>query len=364
MEGIVRIADWFDGLEEPLIIAGPCSAESKKQVLDTATGLSKDGRVNVFRAGVWKPRTRPGQFEGRGVEALSWLKEVKAQTGLHTATEVAEPAHVEAALNAGIDILWIGARTTSNPFSVQSLANVLKGHDIPVLVKNPINPDLALWMGALERFYSAGLRKLGAVHRGFYPFEPTPLRNIPKWELAIELQSRLHELPVICDPSHISGHPQYIADISQRALDINMRGLMVEVHNQPDIALSDARQQITPKAFLALLDELQFRDEAANDPDFFTALDALRSRIDSIDQQMLELLSKRMEVVEEIAKVKDKRQVSVLQLRRWEEMLKNRTLQGEELGLREDFIRKILQLVHKESIMRQTEVMQILKKAR
>lgn len=364
MKGILSIADWFVDFREPLIIAGPCSAESREQVLDTARQLATDKRVQVFRAGVWKPRTRPGQFEGKGVKALEWLREVKETTHLRVATEVAEPEHVEAALSAGVDILWVGARTTSNPFSVQALAEALRGHDVPVLVKNPINPDLPLWMGALERFYASGVRKLGAVHRGFYPFEPTPLRNIPKWELAIELQSHFHNLPVLSDPSHISGDPQYIADISQRALDMNMRGLMVEVHNHPSEALSDARQQITPAAFFSLLNDLQYRGEAAHNPEFFTVLDALRSRIDSIDQQMLELLGKRMEVVEEIANAKEESQVSVLQLRRWEEMLRSRTRQGKELGLREEFIRKILQLVHKESIMRQTEVMQMLKKKR
>jgi len=361
MKDIVPISGWREGLEEPLIIAGPCSAESRQQVLATARALARDKRVKVFRAGVWKPRTRPGQFEGVGREALQWMADAKNETGLLLATEVAQPSHVAEALSAGIDILWVGARTASNPFSMQALASELKGADIPVFVKNPMNPDLGLWIGALERLYEAGLRKLGAIHRGFYPFEPTPLRNIPKWEIPIELQSQFHNLPVICDPSHISGHPQYIADIAQRGLDISMRGLMVEVHHNPEEALSDARQQVTPDAFAKILDELQYRGDASADPEFFSALDALRRSIDSIDHQLLELLAQRMGVVEEIARVKNTRQATVLQLRRWEEMMKERRRQGEELGLRDEFIRKILQLVHKESIMKQTEVMQLLK---
>lgn len=357
LKNILKISKWFDGLNEPFVIAGPCSAESETQVMQTAKKIAALGKVKVFRSGIWKPRTRPGNFEGVGEVGLHWLKKVKKETGLLTAVEVANSEHVDLAIKYDIDILWIGARTTSNPFSIQELADKLKGYDKPVLVKNPINPDVNLWVGALERFNKAGIYKLAAVHRGFYPFEATSLRNIPKWEVPIELKTICHDLPIICDPSHIAGNTEYIAEISQKSFDLNMDGLMIETHYNPKVALSDMNQQLTPLQLGNLLDDLILRTTTTKDADFVSILETLRSRIDSIDQQMLELLSKRMNVVEEIGKYKSKNEVTILQLRRWEKIMSTRLKLGKSLGLSEDFVKKILQLVHKESIQRQTEVM-------
>jgi chorismate mutase len=357
LKNISKISKWFDGFKEPLIIAGPCSAESEAQMMQTAMEIAALGKVNVFRSGIWKPRTRPGNFEGVGEEGLQWLQQVKKETGLLTAIEVANAEHVDLAVKYDIDILWIGARTTSNPFSIQELADHLKGYDKPILVKNPINPDVNLWVGALERFHKAGINKLAAVHRGFYPFEATALRNIPKWEVAIELKSMCHDLPIICDPSHISGATEFIPEISQKALDLNMDGLMIETHYNPSVALSDMNQQLTPAQLGDLLGNLIYRRTTTKDADFASMLETLRSQIDSIDQQMLELLAQRMNVVEEIGKYKSKNEVTILQIRRWEKIIATRLKLGKSMGLSEDFIKKLLQLVHKESIQRQTEVM-------
>lgn len=357
LKNISKINKWFNGLNEPLIIAGPCSAESEDQVMQTAKEVAALGKVKVFRSGIWKPRTRPGNFEGVGEEGLLWLQQVKKETGLLIAIEVANAEHVDLAIKYDIDILWIGARTTSNPFSIQELADHLKGYDKPVLVKNPINPDVNLWIGALERFHKAGINKLAAIHRGFYPFEATPLRNIPKWEIAIELKSLCHDLPILCDPSHISGATEYIPEIAQKALDLNMDGLMIETHYNPSVALSDMNQQLTPTQLGDLLNKLIFRRSTTKDADFTSMLETLRNQIDSIDQQMLELLAQRMNVVEEIGKYKSKNEVTILQLRRWEKIISTRLKLGKILGLSEDFVKKLLQLLHKESIQRQTEVM-------
>jgi chorismate mutase len=357
LKNISKINSWFDNFNEPLIIAGPCSAESEEQMLQTAKEIAALGKVKVFRSGIWKPRTRPGNFEGVGEEGLIWLNKVKKETGLLTATEVANPEHAELAIKNNVDILWIGARTTSNPFSIQELADFLKGYDKPVLVKNPINPDVQLWVGALERFHKAGINKLAAVHRGFYPFEATTLRNIPKWETAIELKSLCHDLPILCDPSHIAGNSEFIAEISQKALDLNLDGLIIETHYNPSVALSDMNQQVTPKQLGTILDNLIYRRSSTEDADFASVLETLRNQIDSIDQQMLELLSQRMNVVEEIGKYKSKNEVTIFQLRRWEKIMSTRIKLGRKLGLSEDFVKKLLQLVHKESIQRQTEVM-------
>ncbi len=357
LKSISKMSSWFKGLAEPLIIAGPCSAESEAQMMQTAKEIAALGKVNVFRSGIWKPRTRPGNFEGVGEEGLRWLQQVKKETGLFTAVEVANAEHVNLAIKHDIDILWIGARTTSNPFSVQELADLLKGYNKPVLVKNPINPDVNLWVGALERFHKAGVNKLAAVHRGFYPFEATSLRNIPKWEVPIELKSLCHNLPIICDPSHIAGSREYIHEIAQKALDLNMDGLMIETHYNPDVALSDMNQQVTPKQLGELFDQLIFRRSTTKDEDFASVLETLRNQIDSIDQQMLELLAQRMNIVEDIGKYKSQNKVTIFQLRRWEKILQSRMKLGKKLGLTEDFIKKLLQLVHKESIQRQTEVM-------
>jgi len=357
LKGILKINTWFERLTEPLIIAGPCSAESEAQIMHTAKEIVKVGKVNVFRSGIWKPRTRPGNFEGVGEEGLQWLKQVKKETGLLTTIEVANPEHVDLAVKYDIDILWIGARTTSNPFSVQELADHLKGYNKPVMVKNPINPDVNLWVGALERFHKSGINKLAAIHRGFYPFEATTLRNIPKWEIPIELKSMCHNLPVICDPSHIAGNREYIQEISQKAFDLNMDGLMIETHYNPSVALSDMNQQVTPEQLVQILQQLVLRNTKVKDQDFGNMMETLRSQIDSIDQQMLELLSQRMNIVEEIGKYKSKNEVTILQLRRWEKIISTRLRLGKSLGLSEDFVKKLLQLVHKESIQRQTEVM-------
>ena len=357
LKSISTIKKWFAGLNEPLVIAGPCSAESEEQLMQTAKELAALGKVKVFRAGIWKPRTRPGNFEGVGEDGLKWLKQVKGETGLLTAVEVANSEHADLAIKYDVDILWIGARTTSNPFSVQELADHLKGYDKPVMVKNPINPDLNLWVGALERFHKAGINKLAAIHRGFYPFEATSLRNIPKWEVPIELKSICHDLPIICDPSHIAGNTEYIPEIAQKAMDLNMDGLIIETHYNPTVALSDMNQQLTPQQLGNLLDNLIFRRTTTKDADFASILETLRSQIDSIDQQMLELLSQRMNVVEEIGEYKSKNEVTILQLRRWEKIMSTRIKLGKTLGLSEDFVKKLLQLVHKESIQRQTEVM-------
>ena len=285
------------------------------------------------------------------------MQQVKKEFGLYTAIEVANTEHAELAIKHDIDVLWIGARTTSNPFSIQELADFLAGYNKPVLVKNPINPDVNLWVGALERFHKAGVNKLAAVHRGFFPFEATTLRNIPKWEIAIELKSICHTLPILCDPSHIAGDTEYIPEIAQKALDLNMDGLMIETHYNPSVALSDMNQQLTPIQLEELLGRLIFRTTTVKNSDFTNVLETLRSQIDSIDQQMLELLSQRMNIVEEIGKYKSKNEVTILQLRRWEKIVSTRIKLGKKLGLTEEFVKKLLQLVHKESIQRQTEVM-------
>jgi len=357
LKNIAPLKKWFKGIgDSPLIIAGPCSAETEEQMITTALQIAALGKVKIFRTGIWKPRTRPGSFEGVGVQGLKWLQQVKKETGLLTAVEVARPEHIDLAVKYDVDVLWIGARTTANPFSVQELADHMKGIDKPVMVKNPINPDLQLWIGALERFNKAGIEKLAAVHRGFYPFESTSLRNIPKWEIPIELKSLCHSLPIICDPSHIAGRTDYIPEISQKAIDLNMDGLMIETHYNPKVALSDANQQLTPNELDYLLKTLIYKKVSSDDESFANALESLRNSIDSIDQQMIELLAKRMNVVEEIGKYKSQKQVAILQLRRWEKIVTSRVRLGKALGLSEDFVKKLLQLVHKESIQRQTEV--------
>ncbi|MDA3779951.1 MAG: chorismate mutase, partial [Bacteroidales bacterium] len=348
---IIPINQWFDKIiDSPMIIAGPCSAETEEQVLKTATELYKTQKVDVFRAGIWKPRTRPGNFEGVGEKGLVWLDKVKKETNLLVAIEVANPKHVEIALKYNIDMFWIGARTASNPFSMQELANSLKGVDIPILVKNPINPDINLWIGAIERLYNVGIRKLAAVHRGFFPFEKTAMRNIPKWEIPIELKSKFHNLPILCDPSHITGKKDLIKDVSQKALDLNFNGLMIESHCNPKEALSDVAQQLTPKEFNLLIDKLVFRKTISDNNNFLCKLESLREQIDSIDQQMLELFAQRMKIVDKIGEYKCENEVTILQLRRWEKIIETRRNAGKNLGLSEDFIKKIFQLIHKEAI--------------
>ncbi len=354
---IIPVSDWYPGLNLPLIIAGPCSAESEKQVMQTAIEIAKLGKVKVYRAGVWKPRSRPGTFEGAGEDGLKWLSRVKRESGLLTAVEVATPLHVEKALSYGIDILWIGARTASNPFSIEQIINALRDANLPVLVKNPVNPDLDLWIGALERLNRLGINKLAAVHRGFYPYERTRLRNIPKWELAIDLKSRFPNLPVLADPSHIAGQASLVQEVAQKALDLSLDGLMIEVHCDPPKALSDARQQLTPAHLKTILDQLVFRTPTTSNADFVDVLGRIRDKIDSIDQQILDLLAYRMRLVEQIGEYKRNSNVSVFQLRRWESILESRIECGKRLGLDEEYVKSLLRLVHKESIRKQADIL-------
>ncbi|SDD16742.1 chorismate mutase [Williamwhitmania taraxaci] len=358
MLDIVTASEWFGSeFGRPIIIGGPCSAETREQVMSTALAIAEIKEVSIFRAGVWKPRTRPGNFEGAGNEALEWLAEAKAATGLKMAVEVATPAHVEAALKAGVDVLWVGARTVSNPFSVQELAAALGGVDVPVLVKNPINPDIELWIGALERINRAGCKKLAAIHRGFYPFEKRGLRNIPRWEVPIELKRLFPNLPMICDPSHIAGKWELVQSIAQQALDLDMDGLMIETHINPSVALSDARQQLTPAQLSEMVGSMSFPTSTTTDTSFARCIQTLRQRIDSLDAQMLELIAQRMKIAEEIGRFKLQQNVTILQVRRFEQILKDRLEQAEVIGLNHEFVKNLLEMVHKESILRQEAIM-------
>lgn len=348
---------WLTKGSRPAIISGPCSAETEEQVMSTAVSLAATGSVDILRAGIWKPRTRPNSFEGVGEEGLKWLKQAGQETGLPVSTEVANAKHTEEALKYGIDILWIGARTTVNPFSVQEIADALKGVDVPVLVKNPLNPDLDLWLGALERINQAGVTRLGAIHRGFSSFEKTSYRNVPKWEFPIELKRRFPELPVICDPSHIGGSRELIGMIAQKALDLEMDGLMIETHTSPDDAWSDAKQQITPATLKRVLSELIIRNKSTENPEFRTRLDELRHQIDEIDEQIFQKLGNRMKIAVEIGKYKRDNQVTILQVNRWDTIMKQRKSMSSALGLSEEFTDQLLRIIHKESINQQTKVM-------
>ncbi len=348
---------WFKELSElkHLIIAGPCAAESEKQVLETAMEISKIKHVKVFRAGVWKPRTSPSDFQGIGNEALKWLSDAKKNTGLLTCVEVATPEHIEQCLKNNVDIFWIGARTVANPFSVQAIADALKGIDVPVLVKNPINPDLKLWIGAIERVYNAGINKIAAIHRGFYPFEETKFRNIPKWEIPIELKTIFPDLQIINDPSHIAGKRELLLKAAEQALCMDIDGFMIETHINPQQALSDANQQITPAELTEMLDKLIFREKDFNSDDFKCQLENLRLQIDSIDFQLIELLSKRMKIVEKIGNYKNDNNISILQLERWRQIRQTRIKAGEELNLDPEFVKKLMQIIHNHSISIQTK---------
>lgn len=341
--------------KKPWLIAGPCSAESAEQLMATATAIQD--RVSIFRAGVWKPRTRPNSFEGMGAPALSWLQQVQQETGLKVATEVANAQHVEACLEAGIDVLWIGARTTVNPFYVQEIAEALKGVDIPVLVKNPLHPELSLWMGALERLNKVGISQLAAIHRGFFTLEQSAFRNEPKWELPIELKRQHSSLPIICDPSHISGQTQMIQEISQTAMDLNMDGLMVETHIDPSVAMSDADQQLSPTQLIQMMDALVYRTVSAKDTDFNAQLSTLREAIDSTDRRLLDLIKERTAIVEQIGQYKKENDVTILQIERWFEILKTRQEMGELTGLDSQMVSELFELIHKQSILTQTEIM-------
>ena len=344
----------FPGVDtkRPVIIAGPCSAESREQVLKTATDLAARG-IRIFRAGIWKPRTKPGGFEGIGAEGLPWMKMVKQETGMLVATEVATPYHVFEAVKAGIDILWVGARTVTNPFAMQELADALKGVDIPILVKNPINPDLELWIGAIERLYGAGIRKLGAIHRGFSSYEKKIYRNLPLWHIPIELRRRYPHLTIFCDPSHIGGKRELVAPISQQALDLNFDGLIIESHCNPDCALSDACQQITPEVLDYTLKMLVVRDNAQTTEN----ISVLRQQIDEIDEQLLSLLSKRMRISREIGTYKKEHNMPILQSGRYNEILDKRGKMGKSLDLSPEFISEIMKSIHGESVKVQMEIM-------
>lgn len=348
-------SQWGLGLDKPLIIAGPCSAESEEQVLDTARAIAKDPKVKAFRAGVWKPRTRPDHFEGAGIGSLPWLGKVKSETGLLTITEVANTAHVEACLKEGIDMLWIGARTTPNPFTVQEIADALRGVDIPVFVKNPVNPDLDLWIGAIERLSRAGIKRVAAIHRGFSWFGERDLRNAPMWEFPIRMKARLPEIEVICDPSHIAGKRNRVAEISQKAMDLNLDGLMIEVHRDPDNALSDAAQQLNPSTMSQLLADLQLRSAAVPEA-LRTRLDELRQMINGIDEELTQKIATRMEIVDRIGQYKHEHNVAIPQPERFEEILGLQRELASALNLDPAFIEELMHVVHKRSIKRQTEV--------
>ncbi|HEY0977008.1 MAG TPA: chorismate mutase [Flavobacteriales bacterium] len=347
-------SSWGLGMTRPLLIAGPCSAESETQVLATAQGIVEHTpQVKVFRAGVWKPRTRPGGFEGRGDAALPWLQRVKMETGLLTMVEVATPEHVEAALKAGIDLLWIGARSTPNPFTVQAIADALRGVDVPVFVKNPINPDLQLWIGALERLSGAGIRRLAAVHRGFSWFERTPYRNSPMWEFPIRLKATFPALELMCDPSHIAGSTARLGEIAQQALDLGFSGLMVETHEAPWNALSDAAQQVTPAALADLFASLAFRAAVPHRAEA-DKLGELRDLIDQLDEEIVQKLGSRMAISERIGELKLEHNLAILQPERWASIMHRQLVLARELGLSPAFVEEFMNAVHKESIRRQS----------
>ncbi|MGN1376416.1 MAG: chorismate mutase [Prevotella sp.] len=333
------------------VIAGPCSAETEEQVICSAKQLADKG-CHIFRAGVWKPRTKPGGFEGNGEKALPWMKRVKEETGMLVATEVATPEHVELVLKYGIDILWIGARTSANPFAMQAIADSLKGIDVPVLVKNPVNPDLELWIGALERINQAGIKRLGAIHRGFSSYDKKIYRNLPMWQIPIELRRRIPELPIFCDPSHIGGSRELIAPLCQQAMDLGMNGLVVESHCDPDKAWSDAKQQVTPDVLDYILSLLVLRDTTVTTE----GINTLRKQIDELDNQLMELLSKRMRVCREIGQYKKEHNMTVLQTSRYNEILDKRGAQGALCGMEPAFIKTIFEAVHEESVRQQIEI--------
>jgi chorismate mutase len=350
------IATWLKA-DRPIIISGPCSAETEEQMVATAKQIAATGKVHALRAGIWKPRTRPGQYEGAGEEGLKWLMQAKKETGLPVTTEVANAAHVEACLKAGVDILWIGARTTVNPFSVQEVADSLKGVDIPVMIKNPINPDLELWLGAFERLNKAGITKMAAIHRGFSSFEKGPFRNAPMWDLAIELKTRVPELDMICDPSHIAGNRDLISFVSQKALDLDMAGLMIESHINPDAAWSDAKQQVTPLVLGKIISELVVRTVSTDNKAFKDTLSVLREQIDHLDDEIMSRIASRMKISEKIGQYKKENNVTILQVNRWEEIVHSRVAMCKAMGMDEGFTRDLLRLIHHESIQVQEKIM-------
>jgi chorismate mutase len=352
-----NFSTWLKEMElsHPLVIAGPCSAETEEQMLKIAHQL-KDTDATVFRAGIWKPRTRPGNFEGNGAKALPWLAKVKQETGMLTTTEVANAQHAKLAIDFDIDIIWIGARTTVNPFAVQEIADALQGTDKIVLVKNPINPDLALWIGAIERLHKANIKNLGAIHRGFSSYKKTIYRNNPQWQIVIDLKNKYPTLPIICDPSHICGDRDGIFDVSQKALDLKFEGLMIETHFDPDNAWSDAKQQITPQRLQEITEDLRVRKDRVEEKDSLKKLTKLRSEINLLDKQLIELLTDRMDVAENIGKVKKEANVAILQRSRWQEVFQKVVSEGEQSGLSNDFVAKVFKAIHQESIRHQEKI--------
>jgi chorismate mutase len=348
---------WLDDfkLMHPLVIAGPCSAETEDQVLKIANEL-KDSKVSVLRAGIWKPRTRPGGFEGVGAIGLKWLQKAKAETGLLIAIEVATAAHVKLALEYDIDILWIGARTTVNPFAVQEIADALQNTDKIVLVKNPVNPDLALWIGGVERLYNAGIKKLGVIHRGFSTYEKTKYRNNPEWQIAIDLKNRFPNLPLIIDPSHMTGNRDMIFQVTQEALDLNYDGMIIETHIDPDNAWSDAAQQVTPTRLKQIIFDLTIRKETDDAYEYQYKLAKLRGKIDEFDAKLLDIIGKRMKVTEDIGALKKEKNVAVLQNKRWNEILEKMVNEGSQKGLSEEFIIQFFKAIHQESISHQEKI--------
>lgn len=351
------IKTWLPSINEPLIISGPCGAESLDQLLKTAQQLKEINKVSLFRAGVWKPRTRPNSFEGKGEQALQWLTEVKKQFGFKITVEVANAQHTELALKYGVDVLWIGARTTANPFSVQEIADAIKGIDVPVMIKNPIHADLQLWIGAIERIYNSGISKIAAIHRGFHFYGKTKYRNKPFWQIPIELRTLFPNLPIICDSSHISGNKELISSVSQKALDLGMNGLMIETHYNPELALSDASQQFTPSQLNQLLSKLVLRNQLSDDELITNKLADFRKIIDEIDDELLNVLKKRMQIIEKIALHKKEQNISIFQLGRWQEILRTRVQWADKIGVSRQHIEKICILLHEESIRLQNKLM-------
>jgi chorismate mutase len=346
----------FNTTKRPILIAGPCSAETEEQVMATAHGLSSQG-IDLYRAGIWKPRTRPGAFEGIGVQGLPWLRRVKTETGMPVCTEVATGQHVYECLKYGIDVFWIGARTTVNPFSVQEIADAMAGTDIPVIVKNPVNPDYKLWVGAIERLHKAGLRRIAAIHRGFSTYGDSKYRNVPRWQMAIDLMDEFPGLEIICDISHICGRRDILAETAQKAMDLNFDGLMVEVHPDPDNAWSDASQQITPPVFGQMVQNLLRRNATSDDPDFLIKIENFRQQIDEVDEEIIHLIAQRMKMVREIGHVKKEKNIAILQAERWRILAEACRKRAEKNELSREFISMFLEAIHQEGINQQERVM-------
>jgi chorismate mutase len=354
---ISPITEWKEYKQRPLVIAGPCSAESEEQVMQTAAALAASGMVDIFRAGIWKPRSRPDTFEGVGIMGLKWLRQVREAYALPVAVEVANERHVYEALKHGVDAIWIGARTTVNPFALQEIASALGGADVEVFVKNPVSPDLDLWTGAIERISKAGITRIAAIHRGFSSWEKSSYRNQPRWQIPLELRRRIPGLPLICDPSHMGGDRAFIFDLSQKAMDLNYDGLMIEAHNNPQEALSDRQQQVTPAELEEILGNLVMRSTTSDDPRFLETIEELRSQIDSYDNMLLDILESRMLVAETIGKYKKEHNITILQSSRWQEVISRAVEEGRKRGLSEEFIETILEAIHQESIIHQMKVM-------